>query len=69
MGREELKVNCPTCGKEVVWARPGAAPFFPFCSERCRLVDLGRWFDEEYRISESVAGRPTDDGPVPEQKG
>lgn len=27
-------------------------PRFPFCSERCRLVDLGRWIDEEYRIPE-----------------
>jgi endogenous inhibitor of DNA gyrase (YacG/DUF329 family) len=26
-------------------------PFFPFCSERCKLIDLGDWFDEEHRIS------------------
>jgi len=25
-------------------------PFFPFCSRRCKLIDLGRWFDERYRI-------------------
>jgi endogenous inhibitor of DNA gyrase (YacG/DUF329 family) len=29
-------------------------PAFPFCSERCRAVDLGRWIDEEYRISEPL---------------
>ena len=39
---------CPTCQK------PAAAfseSFFPFCSERCKLVDLGKWFGEEYRIA------------------
>ncbi|HVY60675.1 MAG TPA: DNA gyrase inhibitor YacG, partial [Planctomycetota bacterium] len=32
--------------------------FFPFCSERCRAVDLGRWVDEEYRVSEPLLPRP-----------
>jgi len=27
------------------------APFFPFCSERCKLIDLGAWLDVEYRIT------------------
>jgi len=40
---------CPTCKKEAV--REGN-PRFPFCSERCRLVDLGKWVNEEYRIPE-----------------
>lgn len=43
-------VNCPTCGKRVVWS--GASRWRPFCSERCRLIDLGAWFDETHRISE-----------------
>ena len=34
---------------------PGA-PEMPFCSERCRLIDLGRWADEEYRIPSGPAG-------------
>lgn len=29
-------------------------PTFPFCSDRCKLIDLGSWLDEEYRIEESV---------------
>ncbi|MGH7795202.1 MAG: DNA gyrase inhibitor YacG [Candidatus Binatia bacterium] len=41
------KVKCPTCGKEVPW---GNNPHRPFCSERCRLIDLGAWTQERYRI-------------------
>ena len=40
--------RCPTCGGDVEPAAAAAAP--PFCSPRCRLVDLGRWMNEEYRI-------------------
>lgn len=44
--------QCPTCRRAV--AADGKA--FPFCSERCRLVDLGKWLGEEYRIpGESLA--------------
>lgn len=39
-------LRCPVCRKEVALG----APEMPFCSERCRLIDLGRWADEEYRI-------------------
>jgi endogenous inhibitor of DNA gyrase (YacG/DUF329 family) len=38
---------CPTCGKPVDW---DDAPERPFCSERCRIVDLGRWASEDYRV-------------------
>lgn len=41
-------MKCPICKKEVAL---GAADF-PFCSERCRMIDLGKWASEEYRISE-----------------
>lgn len=41
-----LAVKCPTCKKPV---ELGTA-WFPFCSERCQLIDLGRWANEEYRI-------------------
>jgi endogenous inhibitor of DNA gyrase (YacG/DUF329 family) len=40
-------MNCPTCGKPVEWKEN---PFRPFCSERCQLVDLGRWVEGEYRV-------------------
>jgi endogenous inhibitor of DNA gyrase (YacG/DUF329 family) len=41
-------VKCPTCGTEVEWI--DAQPWRPFCSERCKLIDLGSWFDESNRI-------------------
>ena len=42
-------VACPTCGAEVAWVP--ASRFRPFCSERCRLIDLGAWANEEYRVA------------------
>ncbi|MBT8117225.1 MAG: DNA gyrase inhibitor YacG [Gammaproteobacteria bacterium] len=41
-------VTCPTCSATVVWT--AKQRWRPFCSERCRLVDLGKWFDESNRI-------------------
>lgn len=45
-------VRCPTCRKTGPWWEH---PYGPFCSERCRLVDLGRWLNEDYRIAEPLA--------------
>jgi endogenous inhibitor of DNA gyrase (YacG/DUF329 family) len=42
------KVRCPTCQIEVEWTT--ANPFRPFCSERCRLIDLGAWASEQRKI-------------------
>lgn len=39
---------CPQCGKEVVWSSENS--YRPFCSERCKLIDLGQWATESYRI-------------------
>ena len=44
----KTKIKCPQCRKEVIWQDN---PHRPFCSERCRLVDLGQWADESYRIA------------------
>lgn len=41
-------VACPTCRNKGPWMDK---PHGPFCSERCKLVDLGKWLGEEYRIS------------------
>ncbi|HUL17970.1 MAG TPA: DNA gyrase inhibitor YacG [Steroidobacteraceae bacterium] len=41
------RVKCPTCRRELDWSN---APFRPFCSERCRLVDLGAWLSEQRAI-------------------
>ena len=41
-------VTCPRCGKSVTWDT--ANRYRPFCSERCRVIDLGAWASENYRI-------------------
>ncbi|MGH7844247.1 MAG: DNA gyrase inhibitor YacG [Candidatus Binatia bacterium] len=52
-------VKCPICRATVTLE---GNPFRPFCSERCKLVDLGRWAGEKYRIpDESAAKRPEDE--------
>jgi len=45
-----LKLSCPICKKSVQRNNPD----FPFCSERCRLIDLGKWASGEYVISSPV---------------
>jgi endogenous inhibitor of DNA gyrase (YacG/DUF329 family) len=46
-------IKCPTCGKPSVFEPSNK--FRPFCSERCQLLDLGRWADEKYSVpGESV---------------
>ena len=51
-----LKVDCPTCGTSIEWSPLN--PFRPFCSDRCRLIDLGEWADESHRIA---SDEPFDD--------
>jgi uncharacterized protein len=41
--------RCPTCRGAVAVAPPRPR-WFPFCSERCQWIDLGKWLDEEYRV-------------------
>jgi endogenous inhibitor of DNA gyrase (YacG/DUF329 family) len=40
-------VLCPTCRREIDWA---SSPYRPFCSERCRIIDLGGWLSEQRSI-------------------
>jgi endogenous inhibitor of DNA gyrase (YacG/DUF329 family) len=48
MSRNIIKtIRCPNCRKPAPWE---GNPFRPFCSERCRMIDLGAWVDESYRI-------------------
>lgn len=55
---------CPTCGKPALFA-PGN-PWRPFCSERCRSVDLGAWASEAYRIPQKP---DEDEDGTPEKTG
>jgi endogenous inhibitor of DNA gyrase (YacG/DUF329 family) len=43
-------MQCPICKREVEEPKPDERSYFPFCSERCKLVDLGRWLDGRYQI-------------------
>ncbi|WP_454061642.1 DNA gyrase inhibitor YacG [Candidatus Nitrospira salsa] len=42
-------MRCPTCHNPITW---NGNPFRPFCSERCRFLDLNGWLTEQYRIPE-----------------
>jgi hypothetical protein len=57
-----MKVKCPKCGKETLFE---GNPFRPFCSERCKLVDLGKWLSGSYTVpaekEEEEDGRPKAD--------
>lgn len=52
------KRPCPTCREPAPWEDN---PFRPFCSERCRLIDLGKWLDESYRIPAQDTDDPEDE--------
>lgn len=45
-----IRVRCPICERWMEAERPATMPDYPFCSSRCRLIDLGRWLGEAYRI-------------------
>jgi endogenous inhibitor of DNA gyrase (YacG/DUF329 family) len=44
-------VSCPVCSARVPWN--ASSPYRPFCSERCKLIDLGQWAAENYRIPQT----------------
>jgi len=45
------QVKCPTCKRKGAWY---ACPHGPFCSRRCKLIDLGKWLGEEHVISDPL---------------
>ena len=45
---EPTRVACPSCGKSVEWGPQ--SPYRPFCSGRCKTMDLGAWASEKYRV-------------------
>ena len=54
-------VSCPTCSKKVEWS--DANRYRPFCSERCKQIDLGAWAEEKY----TIPGAQADDDLLPDQ--
>lgn len=61
-------MKCPNCGAELpAGARtPDVNPAFPFCSKRCKMIDLGHWFAEDYKISRPVDAADLPDSPPEE---
>jgi uncharacterized protein len=45
-----IKGRCPICSRSFEIAALADLPSFPFCTERCRLIDLGRWVDGKYAL-------------------
>lgn len=56
-----IQGRCPICGKEFAGTSLDDLPAFPFCSDRCRLIDLGRWIDGDY----TIPGGPAPTEPPP----
>lgn len=54
-------MRCPTC-KRPLAAEPAERTFAPFCSDRCRLADLGSWLDGAFRIGAPLSESDLDDG-------
>jgi uncharacterized protein len=52
-------VKCPTCGRPILWNAD--FPERPFCSERCRLIDLGAWLSGD----RAIPGEPVDASELP----
>ena len=63
-------LECPICRRNVTYQAPEEIPFRPFCSRRCQLIDLGKWLNEEYRVSEELPpemeNEPLAKGPAPD---
>lgn len=43
-----MTVQCPRCGQDCLFSSEN--PFRPFCSERCKIIDLGAWASESYKV-------------------
>jgi uncharacterized protein len=53
-------VKCPTCRRQIDWSK---SEFRPFCSERCRLIDLGAWLSEKHAIPGDAPEAGSDPAP------
>jgi len=57
-------IQCSICNRRF---DSEATPALPFCSEQCRRIDLGRWFDERYSLPHEADEEPPDEGPPADQ--
>lgn len=58
MSKKEFKVKCPHC--ETVFNYYDSK-FRPFCSERCKMIDMGHWLEESYSVPDSTPVDFTED--------
>ena len=56
-------MKCPICKKDA----SAAGEFYPFCSERCKIIDLGNWASEKYVISTPIQPEDAEPGPNDDQ--
>lgn len=56
-----FQARCPICEKAMTGPSAASFPHLPFCSDRCRLIDLGRWLGESYRIPDPDSSVPSGD--------
>ncbi len=61
-----IRGRCPTCSKTFTIAKLDDLPSFPFCSDRCKLIDLGRWIDGAYAIPAAASGSDESEEQPPE---
>ncbi len=54
-------VPCPRCGKQVAWTSENTSR--PFCGQRCKMIDLGQWATEAYRVPQAEPPDPGADNP------
>ncbi len=67
MNTKKENIICPTCSKKNTWTKENE--FRPFCSARCKLIDLGAWADEQHRIpGERVNPDAANDSEDPDRK-
>lgn len=62
-----MRIVCPFCKTEIEDA-PDDFPPRPFCSSRCKLLDLGNWLEENYRISEPLEPADAEEADEPARK-
>jgi uncharacterized protein len=56
------RVACPSCGKQTLW--DASSKCRPFCSERCKVIDLGCWADERHRLTGDPLSAEADNLPA-----
>lgn len=61
-----MKTPCPLCQKNV---EKEGNKYHPFCSERCKMIDLGHWAEGAYRIPGDEERKESEDSEAPNQEG